>query len=239
MTKIQCPNPDNDIKQLRAGAYRLVQKGLFGAAEQRTDIRSVSYNNDEIIRSIMTLYCPKGFDLDPTYSSGQFYKKIPQPLYKFDLKPKYHYVQQADVRKLPFDDNSLNSIMFDPPFLAGISKRGGIMKERFGTYKNIQTDLWGMYHDAIKELHRILKPEGILVFKCQDTIDQRKQYLSHVQVINEAVHVGFYPEDIFILLARARIVNEKKQYHARKYHSYFIVFRKKPSPVIYSTPYQK
>lgn len=73
--------------------------------------------------------------------------------------------------------------------------------------------------------------------KCQDTVDSCKQYFSHVEIINHASKVGFYPKDLFILLAKARIIgeNHEKQQHARKFHSYFIVFLKtKNPPVKYS-----
>ena len=49
------------------------------------------------------------------------------------------------------------------------------------------------------------------------------------QQVRNKLKEGFYPEDIFILLAKSRIVADwqiKNQKHARKFHSYFIVFRK-------------
>ena len=37
-------------------------------------IKSISYSQEEILKWIIRLYCPDGFDLDPTYSKGVFYK---------------------------------------------------------------------------------------------------------------------------------------------------------------------
>ena len=201
-------------------------------------IQTTSYDQDYILESIIQLYCPSGFDIDPTYSTGNFYKNIPKPKLKFDINPKIEGVEQADCRNLPLDNASVNSIMFDPPFVGGSRKNGkpGIIKERFGYYRNVQHELWGMYRSALEEFHRILRPDGVLVFKCQDTIESSKQYLSHVEIINYAIHLGFYPKDIFILLAKNRIIspNQYKQQHARKFHSYFLVFLKTPSKVKYS-----
>ena len=79
------------------------------------------------------------------------------------------------------------------------------------------------------EFWRILKDKGILIFKCQDKISSGKQYLSHYFIINEAIKIGFYPKDLFILLAKNRIIadwQKKNQKNARKFHSYFLVLEK-------------
>jgi len=128
--------------------------------------------------------------------------------------------------------------MFDPPFIAAIPKNQpmGIISQRFGYYRNIQHELWDMYHKALTEFYRILKANGVLIFKCQDTIDSCKQYFSHVEIINYAIKLGFYPKDLFVLLAKNRLVSpsQRKQQHARKFHSYFLVFLKQESKVKYS-----
>ena len=200
-------------------------------------IETVSADQTEILNNIIRLYCPAGFDLDPTYSTGVFYSKVPKPKWKFDLKPQARGVVQADCRYLPIHDNAVKSIVFDPPFVGGSRKDGkpGIIKERFGYYRNVP-ELWAFYHAALKEFYRIIQPDGILVFKCQDTIESCKQYLSHVTIVNYAVALGFYPLDLFILTARNVLIspNMLNQQHARKFHCYFLVFRKKESPVRYS-----
>jgi len=73
-----------------------------------------------------------------------------------------------------------------------------IIKEGFGYYKNVPI-LWRFYRDSLDEFYRILKPEGILVFKCQDTIENGCQYLSHIEIVNYAYSIGLYPLDLFIL----------------------------------------
>lgn len=214
------------------------QQTLTGKQEDKKEIiKTISYNQDEIMQSIIDLYCPSGFELDPTYSKGNFYKNIPQPKYKFDLFPQAEEVEKADCGKLPLENSSINSIMFDPPFVAGIQKKSndGIIINRFGSYKNVSIELWEMYHRALKEFYRLLKPNGFLIFKCQDSVDSGKQCLSHVEIINYAMNLGFYPKDMFILLARNRLIGKHhhNQQHARKFHSYFLVFKKSQNPVKY------
>ena len=171
-------------------------------------IKSVSESQSEILNNIIRLCCPLGFDVDPTYSKGNFYKEIPEPKYKFDFSPQGEDVKEADSRHLPLSNSSVRSVIFDPPFVGGSRKDGkpGIIKERFGYYKNVPI-LWRFYRDSLDEFHRILKPDGILVFKCQDTIEHSSQYLSHVEIINYAYSIGFYPLDLFILIAKNRLMS--------------------------------
>ena len=112
---------------------------------------------------------------------------------------------------------------------------GNIINRRFGVYPN-EKELHQFYIDSLKELYRILKKDGILIVKCQDKISSSKQYMSHIFIYNEAVKIGFYPKDLFILLAKSRVVanwQAKNQKNARKYHSYFWVFQKNNMKIEY------
>jgi len=193
-------------------------------------VKSISYDQDEILRWIMKLYCPLGFELDPTYSKGNFYKNIPEPKYKFDIL-SIKGVEQGDCRNLPFEGESIQSILFDPPFISPPYKKdapiNSIITNRFGHLKGIDA-LFEFYDDSLQEMYRILKPDGVLVFKCQDTCYSGKQYLSHIKIVNSAVNCGFYARDLFVLLAKNRVIApwHWNQKHARKFHSYFLVFQK-------------
>lgn len=194
-------------------------------------IKTISYDQEEIIQNIIDLHCKDGIQLDPTYSKGVFYKNIKSPELKFDLIPQVKDCVQSNANNLPLKNNSVKSMMFDPPFIVGFKENSnptGIMGERFHGFKNIK-ELWKWYDECILEFSRILDKKGILIFKCQDTVSSGKQWLSHVHIINEAEKNGFYTKDLFVLLAKSRIKghNHNKQKHARKFHSYFIVFEKK------------
>ena len=140
----------------------------------------------------------------------------------------------ADSRNLPLPDASIGCMMFDPPFLATkgpsltANHNGNIINKRFGVYPT-EKDLHSFYVDSLKEAYRVLHPGGILIFKCQDKVSSGKQYMSHVFIANQAVKNGFYPKDLFILLAKNRIIANwqiNNQKNSRKYHSYFWVFKK-------------
>ena len=73
-------------------------------------IKSFSYSNTEILKNINSLFLDnKGFELDPTYSKGNFYKNFPKPKYKSDINPHFKDVIQADFTDLPFENNFINS----------------------------------------------------------------------------------------------------------------------------------
>lgn len=195
-------------------------------------ISTIGFNQQQMINDILELHSPDGIELDPTYSKGVFYKsgEVKQPLLKYDLFPQTDDTVMASADNLPIIESSIKSIMFDPPFIVGHTKDKptGIIGQRFHGFRYIK-DLWGWYDLCLAEHFRILKKGGVLIFKCQDTVSSGKQHLSHVHIINKAESLGFYTKDLFVLLAKSRLIghNHANQKHARKYHSYFIVFEKK------------
>lgn len=216
-----------------------MENTLFGIQPLIT----ISYSNDEIIKNIMQLYGIERFDLDCTYSKGVFWKNLPDPIHKTDLKPQRKDVIEADSGNLPFDNNQLKSIMFDPPFViagktyADNKKGSSIISKRFEGYQNFQ-ELKSHYNRTLIEAARILKDEGVLVFKCQDVVSSGKNHFTHCMVMEMGIKAGFNPKDLFILLAKNRINSFngskwKQQQHARKHHSYFWVFKKGKCKVNY------
>ena len=194
-------------------------------------IKSVCETNTEALESISNLFLGgKGFDLDPTYSKGNFYKTFPEPKFKSDSVSQFDDVTECDCKNLRhFKCSELNSIIFDPPFMFG--KHGktdqNIMTKRFTMFDSWE-QLETMYKSSLKEFYRILKKNGVLAFKCQDYTDS-KTTLTHCFVHNWALEIGFKTEDLFIMIFKGgRIWNSNLvQRHARKFHSYWYVFKKK------------
>lgn len=205
---------------------------------------TISYDQTEIINTILQLHVPSHkIDCDITYSKGNFYKNgsVPQPAHKFDIQPQTKDTIMADARNLPLEANSINCVMFDPPFLATTGKSlmsndgSNKINKRFGVFPS-ESELHRFYVDVLIEVHRVLNDKGILIFKCQDKVSSGKQYMSHCFIWQEAIKVGYYPKDLFILLAKNRIVADwqvRNQKNARKYHSYFWVFEKTDKVIRY------
>jgi len=190
-------------------------------------IQSINFDQHEILKDIIKLHSPDGFELDPTFNKGGFYKAgIPVPKYCYDIKPRDSRAEQADCRDLPLRPESVKSIIFDPPFLACGGVKGK-MHRHYSSFDSIQ-DLSEMYTASLLELSRVLENQGILVFKCQDFVHGRQQFFLHVHVYNMAIEAGFCPIDLFVKLNKTMMIshNFTTQHFARKMHSYFWVFRK-------------
>lgn len=197
-------------------------------------IKSISYNQGEIIDGIVKLHCPHGIHMDITYSKGNMYKKsMHSPKIKMDINPQTPDTIKGNANSIPY--NNLSSIMFDPPFLATKGKSLSLnddsnkIAKRFSVFPN-EKSLWNFYKEVLDECYKKLTPNGILIFKCQDKVSSGKQYFSHVDIYNYAISIGFYAKDLFILLSKNRMTPDwqiKNQKNARKFHCYFWVFTKK------------
>jgi len=188
-------------------------------------IKSTVFSNKEAIENIIKLYGE--IELDPTFSSGKFYKGLKEPVGKSDISPQRDDVAQRDCRCMPIVDNDIKSIMFDPPFMFNPhgQAKNNIMNKRFTMFDTF-AELEEMYKSSLKEFHRVLKKKGILIFKCQDYTDS-KTTMTHCLVYNWATEQGFYAKDLFIMINNSRIYNPNlTQRHARKTHSYFWIFQK-------------
>ena len=118
-------------------------------------VRSLYFTQDEILRGIIQLYCNEGFECDVTFGNGTFYKNIPKPKFRYDIQPQCDSVIEYDSQMIPHDNSSLNSIVFDPPFLTyvkgGRSHKGGgvAMSSRYGGYWSY-SELEEHYRGTIK-----------------------------------------------------------------------------------------
>lgn len=67
----------------------------------------------------------------------------------------------CDFTDLPFDDNSFSLVVFDPPHLIGAKETAWLVKK----YGKLDDNWQGMIHDGFAECMRVLKPDGVLIFK--------------------------------------------------------------------------
>ena len=199
-------------------------------------IKSVYESQEDILRGIIALHCPGGFDADLTYGNGAFWRNIERPKLCFDITPLHDHVKQADSQLLPLEPGSIGSAVFDPPFLTYVKKGRNhnskvMLTSRFGGYYTY-AELEEHYRGTLSECYRLLKPRGKLVFKCQDIIHNHKMHCTHANVIEWAKIDGFRLLDLFILPAKHRMPGPQKgtQRHARVFHSYFLVFERDGQP---------
>ncbi len=188
-------------------------------------IKSIGYDQQEIINNILKLYNnSQPIDFDPCYNIGSFYKNniVDAPRFKSDIKPLLPGVKKLDVRYLPYE-NKFNCIIFDPPFI--VSGSTGKMAQRYGAFNTVM-ELQQFYIDSFCSLQRALTKHGLLIVKCQDFVNGRRNYIMLNYILNLARDFNLKTLDLFILIAKNRPTKIKKQQHARKYHSYFVVLKK-------------
>lgn len=225
--------------------------------ESKDVIRSIAYSQHEILYNIMQMHNNgKPFDCDMTYSKGAFYgtftvttitgeKKevmIPEPKYKLDVAPQQEdTIRIEPLGDLPFEDNSIESIVFDPPFVIscgpsmntpdydenGNRVKNNMISRRFASYYPVNQLLESYFH-WISEIKRVLKPDGIAVVKCQKTITGSKSLNSPEYLWFLGESIGLDQIDSFVLLAKARLISGKVnvQQHSRRFESEFLVFKK-------------
>ena len=67
----------------------------------------------------------------------------------------------CDFTALPFPDNSFSLVVFDPPHLTGAKETAWLVKK----YGKLDNNWPQMLHDGFEECIRVLKPDGVLIFK--------------------------------------------------------------------------
>jgi hypothetical protein len=208
------------------------------AAHPKRVVRTAYTDERELINDVLWLYNGgRGVDVDPCYSTGRFWKGLPQPGRKFDLQPKSADVEQADCTNLPLGPGQVRSIMFDPPFVTDPSETS-IITNRFSAFDTL-ADLKDMYIESLSEFYRVLADGGLLIVKCQDLVHHHKQFLTHVFVVERAELEGFTCHDCIVLIRDNVLLSAhvQKQQHARKTHSYYLVFSKgKKNPSLQVQP---
>ncbi len=203
-------------------------------------------DNADVFPKVLALHLPRGATVaDVTYGLGVFWRNVNPKDYKIlptDLKTG------VDCRHLPYKDSSIDCVVLDPPYMEGLYRRenghlagSGSHSAFRKAYSNGQETTAGpkwheavldMYFKAGAEAFRVLKQAGVLIVKCQDEVSANTQRLTHVEIINRYAEMGFYTKDLFVVIRPNNpcVTRLKKQVHARKNHSYFLVFVKTSSP---------
>lgn len=205
---------------------------IFDVSNNDTIIRSVSTDQQEILNWIIKLYISSGFiQADFCYSIGVFYQenKVPIPQLRFDKFPEQceGVLPLEDAERI-IDDGTLDSCIVDLPFLVTHKEWTDTsrMAQRFNSFDNMD-EATEANKSIIGLAYRKLKKKGIYIMKTQDLYTEGKQLWFHRYVEEWAEEIGFKLIDMFILVAQNRMLGEGlNQRVARKYHSYFFVFKK-------------
>lgn len=224
---------------------RRARKRPDGEATTNVVLSSYTGTNAPVFRDILRLFVPVGSTVaDVTWGKGAFWTQVPDGLYEVkgtDLQ------MGVDCRDLPYEDGSIDALVLDPPYMEGLFRQKtnhmagsgthGAFRERYSNSQATKhVEGAPKYHDAVLDLYfkaaweakRVLRNYGIFIVKCQDEVSANRQRLTHIELINEFAD-DFYCKDLYVVTRpnKPAVARLLKQEHARKNHSYFLIFIKK------------
>lgn len=83
----------------------------------------------------------------------------------------------ADFRNIPFNDNTFYLVVFDPPHLVQVGEKSWLAKK----YGKLQTNWKQDISQGFKECMRVLKSNGILIFKWNEEQIKLKEILNNIE----------------------------------------------------------
>jgi hypothetical protein len=221
------------------------KKKRVQGGEATSDLIVSAYvaGNADVFPSILELHVPKGsLVADVTYGGGVFWRNV--SLDDYELKAS-DIATGVDCRALPYADDEIDCVVLDPPYMEGLYRKQEDHMAGAGTHdafrkfysnEKATTEPGPKWHDAVLDLYyragreawRVLREQGVFIVKCQDEVSANRQRLTHVEIINEYESYGFYTKDLFVVVRTNKpgVSRLTKQVHARKNHSYFLVFVK-------------
>jgi len=237
-------------EKIRHSAVRHTQDSFPAMRPQRKRVTKKGEPTNDLVHSaftegnarafprILSLYVASGSVIaDVTYGKGVFWKHIPEgmyTLYASDIK------DGIDCRSLPYEDGTIDCVVLDPPYMHSPGGSAHATHTAFEHHyrNNSSPNLTGskyheavldLYHEASLEAHRVLRERGVLIVKCQDEVCSNRQRFTHIEIMLSCQDMGFIAEDLFVIVRNNRpgVSSTVRQVHARKNHSYFIVFWKR------------
>ena len=193
--------------------------------------------NENVFPKILELYVEPGSVVaDVTYGKGVFWRGVPSD--RYDLRPT-DIRDGVDCRELPYRDGEIDCVVLDPPYMhtpGGTAHQGHQSFETYYANNKSGRQTKSKYHEAVldlyldagREAHRVLRERGVFIVKCQDEVCSNRQRFTHIEIMQAFDEMGFVAEDLFVVVRNNRpgVSRAIRQVHARKNHSYFLVFWK-------------
>ncbi len=218
-----------------------------GSATNDLTFSAYTDGNDRVFPRVLRLYVPKGSVVaDVTYGKGVFWRQIPEG--EYELRPS-DIQEGIDCRDLPYADGEIDCVVLDPPYMhspGGTAhtvhtpfeehyRNNGSGRQTESKYHQAVVEL---YRDASREAYRVLRDRGVLIVKCQDEVCSNRQNFTHVEIMQDCTDMGFECEDLFVVVRQNKpgVSRAVRQVHARKNHSYFLVFWKRQGKGMWEAP---
>ena len=172
--------------------------------------------------------------LDATYNAGRFWKGSKRRVVSMDIDPQYKTEIVGDNRKMKgVRSAKFGVVVYDPPHVGpqGRDKSKKRFDVDFGATvecgKEQDWNLSYLYPPFLKQARRVLKPDGLLLAKITDMVNNHKSKWPHCDFMRMAEEAGFIVCDLIVKIRNGPMVSTKwkEAHHARKRHCFWIVCR--------------
>ena len=205
--------------------------------------------NAEVFSKIADLYVEDGATIaDVTYGRGNFWTNVPDEkydTYKTDIDPEKSPDSEegVDCRDLPYEDGEIDCVVLDPPYTEGLFRRNKEHLAGNGSHSDFRSNyssgdvhtggskyhqaVLDLYFEAGKEAKRVLDDDGLFIVKVGDEVSSNTQNLTHIQITNYyEKELDLYTKDLFVVERHNNpsVSGMQNQIHARKNHSFFMIY---------------
>ncbi len=210
----------------QAGRYKAISSVWMGS-------------DNELLEEMLSFYPVIDPDpiLDATHNAGRFWKESGRNVTSMDIDPKYKPDIVADNREMPgVKDDSYSVVVYDPPHVGpqGRDKSSKRFDVDFGATvpcgKKHDWSLSYLYPPFLKQAKRVLMPDGLLLAKITDIVNNHRQRWAHCDFMAMAEEAGFVVCDLIVKVRNGPMVSTrwKNAHHARKRHCFWVVCRNGP-----------
>ena len=195
-----------------------------------------SGSDGELLEAMLAFYpvvAPEPI-LDATFNAGRFWKGSKREVVSMDIEPKHRPMILADNRVMAgVLAQTYGAVVYDPPHVGpqGRDKSRKRFDVDFGATmacgKEHGWTLSYLYPPFLRQARRVLKPEGLLLAKITDMVNNHKSRWAHCDFMRMAEQAGFTVCDLIIKVRAGPMMSNKWQeaHHARKRHCFWIVCR--------------
>ena len=190
---------------------------------------------DEMLRFYSVI--PPDPILDATCNTGRMWNVLTRAraVVSMDIDPRYKPDIVADNREMPgVPDEEYSVVVYDPPHVGpqGRDKSTKRFDVDFGATvecgKEHDWNLSYLYPPFLEQAMRVLKPDGLLLAKITDMVNNHRSRWAHCDFMGMAEDAGFVVCDLIVKVRNGPMVSTrwKRARHARKRHCFWIVCRK-------------
>jgi len=190
----------------------------------------------DLLEQMLTFYptIPPRPILDATYNTGRMWKGSKRKVVSMDIDPQFKPDILGDNREMKgVRSKRFGVVVYDPPHVGpqGRDKSRKRFDVDFGATiecgKEHNWNLSYLYPPFLTQAKRVLKPDGLLLAKITDMVNNHRSKWPHCDFIQMAEDAGFVVCDLIIKVRTGPMKSNKwkEAQHARKRHSFWIICR--------------